>query len=89
MGQMQGRDAPSGQEEPGGQLLHISDLSAAANVPALHCLLLCCSPGGELVYSPPMSVCLSIHPKQWYNFDTCTDKCKHGLNCSSCCSILL
>ncbi len=36
MGQMQGRDAPSGQEEPGGQLSHDSDLSAAANVPALH-----------------------------------------------------
>jgi hypothetical protein len=36
MGQMQGRDAPSGQDEPGGQLLQESDLSAAANVPALH-----------------------------------------------------
>ena len=36
MGQMQGRDEPSGQEEPGGQLLHDSDLSSAANVPALH-----------------------------------------------------
>ena len=36
MGQMQGRDAPSGQDEPGGQLLQDSDLSAAANVPALH-----------------------------------------------------
>ncbi len=36
MGQMQGRDAPSGQEEPRGQLAHDGELSAAANVPALH-----------------------------------------------------
>jgi hypothetical protein len=36
MGQMQGRDAPSGQEEPGGQLPHDGDPLAAANVPALH-----------------------------------------------------
>ncbi len=36
MGQMQGRDAPSGQDEPGGQLPHDNDLSAAENVPALH-----------------------------------------------------
>ena len=36
MGQMQGRDAPSGQDEPAGQLLQDSDLLAAANVPALH-----------------------------------------------------
>ena len=36
MGQMHGRDEPLGQNEPAGQLLHDGDLSAAANVPALH-----------------------------------------------------
>jgi hypothetical protein len=37
MGQMQGRDAPSAQNEPGGQLPQNVDPAAAANVPALHC----------------------------------------------------